>query len=235
MGSTLDSSTVIEFCGLPGTGKSTVSHILAQRLRECGQNVIEPSYDLDHKSSPFVRIARKTFKAGSYAIFDLDFLKVGIKLLKTQPVKSSIKLVTNYYYLKNFIINSQIDKPLIFDQGLVQSIWSLLYGNESISTFVLEFCSKKLNWGGRKAYIVYLYAPHNTVTSRIKKRTNDGSRLGKEIENRKLDLAIYEDIFERIFSSIGKSNSPKSIEILKIENENGDPVNCVNNILDCLV
>jgi len=235
MGRNLGHSVVIDFCGLPGTGKSTVSHIVAQRLRELGHSVLEPSYGLDHECSSTGRIARKMINATTYALFDIHFFKVGLKLRETQSLFSTIKLVTNHYYIKNSIRKKQAERFLIFDQGLVQSMWSILYGNQGMSTFLLDYCSNRLNWDGRKAFVIYLYAPYNTVTSRIQERGNDASRLGKDIENGQVDLSDYDRIFDQILSSIQKSDPTSDlVKVLRIENGNDSPVTCANNVLDHL-
>ncbi len=101
-----------------------------------------------------------------------------------------------------------------------------------MSSFLLDYCSNKLNWDGKKAFIIYLYAPHTMVTSRIQKRENEGSRLGRDIENGQINLASYDRIFGQIFSSIQRSESlVNPVKILKIENGNDSAVICAKNII----
>ena len=54
--------------GLPGCGKSTVSHLLAERLRVEGFKVSEPSYSIDHQK-PLWRKIRKFLLGLYYYIF----------------------------------------------------------------------------------------------------------------------------------------------------------------------
>ena len=50
---------VVEFVGIPGAGKSTLSHAVAEELRRRGQHVTEPTRDLTHRSGTQRRILSK--------------------------------------------------------------------------------------------------------------------------------------------------------------------------------
>ena len=58
----------IEFYGLPGSGKSTLSHIVAERLRSEGYAVEEPSYDIDHQH-PLPKRVKKFAIGGFWFVF----------------------------------------------------------------------------------------------------------------------------------------------------------------------
>lgn len=61
-----DLTVFLEFYGLPGCGKSTVSHLAAEELRKRGRTVLEPTYDTDHR---YPGPIRKGIKLGELALF----------------------------------------------------------------------------------------------------------------------------------------------------------------------
>ncbi len=68
MADDLNKPIIIDFFGLPGCGKSTVSHMLAEELRKQGKVVSEPSYDTDHKLSQVKRKTNKIISFSTYAV-----------------------------------------------------------------------------------------------------------------------------------------------------------------------
>ena len=72
----------IEFYGLPGCGKSTISHALALYLKENNFCVEEPTYELDHCNNKIIRRIKKILQ---YILFYFTENKLYRKL------KSSIK------------------------------------------------------------------------------------------------------------------------------------------------
>lgn len=70
MGSDLGKETVIlDFFGVPGSGKTTKSHEIAESYRRKGKLVVEPSYDLDHCRSSWKRkISKLLMTDGLFAV-----------------------------------------------------------------------------------------------------------------------------------------------------------------------
>src|SRR4029077_17947708 len=52
-------SAVIEFIGLPGVGKSTLSHRVAEILQQRGWRVEQPTYSVDHEMGTSERLLLK--------------------------------------------------------------------------------------------------------------------------------------------------------------------------------
>lgn len=59
MGVDLRETVVLDFFGVPGSGKTTKSHEIAESYRRKGKTVEEPSYDLDHGMSSAKRRLEK--------------------------------------------------------------------------------------------------------------------------------------------------------------------------------
>ena len=179
----------IEFYGLPGCSKSTVSHILADIMRREGFKVIEPSYDLDHKTG---RASRKLIKTAQMLAYSV-----------TNPSKAAQikKLVLNNGYSGSAAIPqiSNIIQKLcvyekqrnaadicIWDQGIVQAAVSLaVTGN--ISSAENEAAIVSMLPAGIRIIKVYICDDIDTVKARMAKRATNDSRVEKLTDERAKD------------------------------------------------
>lgn len=116
----------LEFYGLPGCGKSTVSHIVAKKLAEGGKTVSEPTYDTDHKSSAKVRKVKKFLKLFRYALIHPKKYRALKKLVSRNGYggKNGLKQCAN---ITNKLLAYEKAETgfVIFDEGLTQSAISL--------------------------------------------------------------------------------------------------------------
>lgn len=128
----------LDFYGLPGSGKSTISHLLADKLRKSA-TVSEPSYALDHGCSKIRRLTGK-----SYAVILLLIKHPGFFFKITDIIrKCGFNVYNSVFYLHLLNICYKIqslrnpDKDfIIFDQGLCQSVMSLFYRKDDKSSFL---------------------------------------------------------------------------------------------------
>ena len=116
----------IEFFGLPGCGKSTISHKVASVLRRQGNKVIEPTYYIDHN---YPRVIRKIIKLSQLLFLLIKFPKKSLQL--KQLVKENgytgsdiIKQMSNIAYKINVYNLARADY-ILFDEGVLQSSVSL--------------------------------------------------------------------------------------------------------------
>lgn len=184
----------LEFYGLPGCGKSTVSHAVAEELRKLGKTVAEPSYDLDHRHSDHIR---KIKKAG-YLLVLLSkhpavFRKL-VKLMKDNGYqgKKGILQCSNIAY-KLLAYNDKTDADyVVFDEGLIQSAISLAdKAGKSIE-------NEKLLYGlckTRDKISIYIEVNAETALKRMETREKHDSRIEKiqNIEDRRIALEAIED------------------------------------------
>src|SRR2546430_938446 len=63
-------SAVIEFVGLAGVGKSTLSHRVAEILQQRGWQVEQPTYSVDHEMRAWRRLLLKLRLVTAEAILD---------------------------------------------------------------------------------------------------------------------------------------------------------------------
>lgn len=209
----------IEFYGLPGCGKSTISHKVAEQLRYEGFNIIEPSYDILYGNSKFVRLVKKII----YSIRLLFKNKKIYKNLKELVKKNDYKELEVYKQLANlaykiYIYNYSQKAIYIWDEGIVQSAISLstlneVRPNENYKN-ILKICGKN----SMKLKILIEVEPRLSI-KRLKERDNKHARVEflndkekelmlkkiekciKDIENvdfssSKVDDELYKDVLE---------------------------------------
>lgn len=123
----LKRSLFVEFYGLPGCGKSTVSHLVASKLRDEGYLVDEPSYEIDRNCSPFLRKIKKL----SFYFYWFIFHNKKFKKVNTIVVRNGysgiakIEQTSNVLQKISVYQKSEQNRMVIWDQGLVQASISL--------------------------------------------------------------------------------------------------------------
>jgi thymidylate kinase len=176
MGSDLNNNTVfLEFYGLPGSGKSTISHLVAEELRKQGKKVIEPTYDTDHRYSSSVRKGIKLLKLIRYEMINPRKSKMLCGLIKANGYfGSSVFSQAANIVPKLWEYDHARADYAIFDEGLTQSAISLVIneGSSSENERVLyNLCKKRLV---RKFYI---RVSQEKALSRMAGREEHDSRI----------------------------------------------------------
>jgi thymidylate kinase len=120
---------VLDFYGVPGSGKTTESHIMADYLRSKNKKVKEPSYYLDHIVPLWRRKIMKLKMAVWTRLFRSKQYKEIVALViengynRTNGQTSQIiNITTKLFALNRFV--GLVDY-LIFDEGLAQAAISL--------------------------------------------------------------------------------------------------------------
>lgn len=184
----------VEFLGLPGAGKSTLSHAVADLLRTRGIPVTEPTYRLTHASPVVVRHARKLW----YAVWSMlrapEQVTRWMRVLR-QSRQARISdwwiLTANWFYLLG-IVRRRTRMPGIhlLDQGLFQALWSFGYTARDrgvLSAWLVPRLRTVLPPG---AVVVIVEAAAATACQRLRGRYGH-SRLGGDLagENPETSMA----------------------------------------------
>ena len=141
MENNLKKTVVLDYYGIPGSGKSTTSHALAEKYREEGKSVIEPSYNYDHHGSGITRKLRKLAVTILFGVRSprrfVSVYRLG-KLngytLSSGLFNQMVNIITKIYAIEQY--NEHYDY-IIFDEGLVQAAISLSINSE-------RFCGENL-------------------------------------------------------------------------------------------
>jgi hypothetical protein len=172
---------IVEFVGLPGVGKSTLSHRVAEELRKDFANVEEPSFIASHRHGRISQ-ALKTYGLALKTII----MHPAFSLNSIQTIWNSEQ--RSFSEAKNMIINwlyvsassrraSNISGLHVLDQGSIQAIWSVAMraGSQNwISLMDLLI----MNYNCR-VIVVWVSAQIPTVVRRMKNRERKQSRFDR--------------------------------------------------------
>ena len=175
----MKSPLYIELYGLPGSGKSTLSHIVAKRLRSESFSVEEPSYDIDHQHPLPKKI--KKFAIGCLWVC---FHHQQYKLIKEIVEQNGYRGLTAFTMTVNIIQKMRIYNRqksaaiVIMDQGLIQACVSLSTNGKKRA---IENYEKLLYLmpNAAEALRIYIDVDNKTAIERMSKRISNDSRIEK--------------------------------------------------------
>ena len=159
-----DKRIFIEFTGLPCSGKSTISHELANLMRKDDYEVDETPYNLSHKTGKLKRVAIKLFYA--IRLLVLEPIQI-INVLSLKKISLSNKFNICYVYSMYLRKGECI---YVLDQGFAQSIMAVLECKKNTEVNI----EKILNMISNKKIIIYqifVNASKRTIELRSNNRT----------------------------------------------------------------
>ncbi len=179
----------IELYGLPGCGKSTLSHIVAERLRKEGHLVEEPSYDIDHQH-PLPKRVKKFAVGGIWLVFHHRQYRHIWEIVKNNGYKGVTAFTMTVNVIQKMrIYNDRKSAEIIFlDQGLIQACVSLstngvMKAKENYERLLVMMPN------ATTALRIYIDVDEQTAIDRMSKRATNDSRVEKmKDENSKLEM-----------------------------------------------
>lgn len=185
-------SIILDFHGIPGSGKSTISHQLAITMKEKGFNVIEPSYCIDHMFNPIVRKIVKLFMTIIFCLLKPKGFFEVLSIVYDNRYKKSeiIKDIVNISYKLMVVLIFKHKDYIIFDEGFVQAAISLsLQSNINVYTNFHRITNNVNN-----ILSIYVKIDIPTAIRRMNNRCTNDSRIEKEqniINKKKLISNFY--------------------------------------------
>lgn len=229
MENNLKQTLYVEFYGLPGCGKSTVSNIVAQWLRVDGFVVDEPSYIEDHKPV-YKRKLKKLLFGCLWALFRYASFKSVSRLVAENGYNGFEKFTQTVNVLQKLCVyKKKSGHIIIWDQGIFQAAVSLsvkgkLSASDNLQR-IIGFLPDDLT-------IQRVYIPTELAVSLKRmegRRTNDSRVERLEGEENKLNMLRA---FESGIDSIRSSYIGDDKEIIANLNDKLDAI--VENVYDNL-
>lgn len=174
---------IVEFLGLPGVGKSTLSHRVAGILRQKGIPVYEPTYVLVYRFRKYKRILRKMLFVGREVLYNpVNSVLSAKAIVSSKQIlsKDVIKTLVTWLYLSSSRrAHSRIAGVHLFDESIHQALWSIGFGaREKELAFV---ANSLLSLNHPPHLILVVEASLKTIEARLGARLIRHSRLEKRL------------------------------------------------------
>lgn len=215
-------NNIIEFFGLPGSGKSILAQNLAIELEKNNVSYYNIVYNVSHKSKAY-RIIYKFF------ILLKELLKSPHKFFKQisiiyntrqKNLKDLIKVIINWFFITNIIKENIANKDrkgyVILDQGVIQAIWSINFNSDREVDY-----HEILKYTDIPDYMVIVTANEENINKRLLARIGEQSRL-ENYAGQKMNLVFNKarDGFFNIKNYLINGDYSKDYNIISIENNN---------------
>jgi len=194
---------VVEFCGLPGSGKSSVAAHTCRALRSAGVD----AYVADLPVSAAAPRPARVLRRGSLALRQAAGGPGGASraarvMAATRPTtRDGVALLAQLLAVQGLISQAQRgDRVALLEEGLVQTLWSV--GLRS-SVDRLDRLVDWLAMTTRADVVVLVDAPTGTVLDRLAARPSRHSRTQRLAPDRRLpELALGRGLLDGLLAGL---------------------------------
>jgi thymidylate kinase len=177
---------IVEFVGLPGSGKSTVSHSVAEILRGAGQPVSERSFEIAHRlSASLRRLAKLRLACRTLRLHPRWALSLAIQIARTgQPSwREAAARIFELLYVCGLVAEQSRQAGIhLLDQGFFVALWSIcLSASSSVSLGRLVEIGTKCCGRSPADLVIVLEVEPATAVERLLRRPGTTSRLEKRM------------------------------------------------------
>ena len=190
-------SQLVEFVGMPGSGKSTISHAFAEALRESGRDVWEPVWDNFRLLSDRNRRLSKV-RIAARQVLTLrrqTFADLGAILGSSQSRPAAYpSTALNWFYISGLCrVAERRPGVSVFDQGVLQAVWSVVYGSDSLDESSIDVWAARAGESPPPGSVAaFVDADEPTIRKRLAMRTAGRGRIDDALAgpDSQLDLAL---------------------------------------------
>lgn len=184
---------IIEFYGIPGSGKTTLMKEMAMMLESDGYSVQKKIYEINNEYSNLIRMCIKSLSTLLFTFNNFRFMCFFFSNVKIRGINKFIEIFKqwiNISFVLTFMNRSNDCDYVLVDQGIIQAIISISSHNK---------ISHKLMYGellGRinlPIQFIYVNTEIENVLNRLDNRQNGKSRAEKIN-----DMKVRKEYLERI-------------------------------------
>ena len=211
----------VEFFGMPGVGKSTLSSRAAEILYEKGLSVEQQMYVLAHQISRTKRVAIKV----PYVVKEI-FINPRYAILSAREILSTkqssavdlAKVLFNWFFISSLIRqNGYFHGIRLFEEGIFQASWSIVLSAQRGSAS--SMLSNLYTLMPTPTVIVIIESRLQTIRHRLSERPGYESRLERWLGNDRNLLERSASLFEEINKILKTISERKQIHSLVISND----------------
>lgn len=189
-------SVVVELCGLPGAGKTTLAADVVDRLQRSGLNAVV----VDAAVSAAVPFAERSMRklgllASSVAHRPTDALRAAHLLGAGQPHARDRLAVPVQWCVTRALLSAARRRTglAVFEEGLVQALWSAQLGARSPYAADVRRMLAHLSGSSRPDLVIHLDVPVEVALSRLRARESRHSRVQSMSDAEQIDALAHGD------------------------------------------
>jgi thymidylate kinase len=226
-------SAVIEFVGLAGVGKSTISHRVAEILEQRGWRVEQPTYSVDHGMRAWQRLLLKFRLVTAEAIFHpASAVRSAKAILATRQASAAdvIRLTVNWLFMSSLLRKTDGRAEVhIFDEGLLNALWSIGFSARSADT--PRILGELARQRSTPVVVALIEADIAAVRARLDLRKNGQSRLER--------TGPADDVWDRARQALQQvkatlqtlTDDGADIEVVAVRNRGSEDLDALANRL----
>lgn len=213
--------------GLPGCGKTTQCQLLKENANGRRIGYLTDVFDEFRKRNFFYKIFHIPYGA-CFVLFQIFLFSPKLPISEKNVYIAFLRHVISYGNIKNYAKYDYV----IADHGIIQSVASLFYRNESsfsnLSSRILLSLLKKIKFD----YLIWCDVSVETSIRRIRTRNRNFGRLDAIMSEEQLNLALKKeyDLFLTLNKIIAKEYSARILQI----NMESDP-QLIHNVLNKII
>ena len=205
---------IIEFNGLPGSGKTTIARALGNTIESMEMSVSYHYYRHNYQMHPKSLLLTPKYIPVVKALSDY------VKLLpKGQYMPRILSMVNFLRMYRNFTKDKKSDFLLI-DQGIIQSFISLSHQDQLTKSPRLNKAIKSMHLDTLPVLFVNCHVRENISNARIMSRASNGCRvesMTEEIRHRTLktqeeNFSYLREVIKESFASYIDINTDNSVD-----------------------
>lgn len=198
-------SVVVELCGLPGAGKTTLAADVVDRLRESGLSAVVADAPIS-AAVPFAqRSMRKVgLLASTVAARPGEALRAARRLGAGQPNGRDRLAVPVQWCVTSAVVSSAGRRPglSVLEEGLVQALWSAQLSARSPYAADVRRMLAYRSGSATPDLVVHLDVPVEVALARLRARESRHSRVQRMSDAQQIDILGHGDwLLRRILAA----------------------------------